>query len=338
MLLFKWKANVIKRTTSATNPESNSKLPLMIGILSGIQIKVMSVIYSYIANWLTQWENHEKPSKFDYNLSLKIVIFEFINNYSSLYYIAFFKGSWEGCKDGNCLSELNMQIYTILLTNFFFNLVEIGLPFMMDIINRRAYQKNYPEGKEIDFTPHGIHHQKIAEEFSTLRDDYNEMVIQFGYLTFFSVAAPITPLICFVLTYIEKFVDSYKIFFLHRVTIIDQANGIGLYNKLFSIWCFIGMTTNIGLVLFTNPELKDMGVYMKFFIFFIVENAILVLTYALNWNSLPDWFENKQEIISLYNKNYVSKDYEGLPHHDLYEKYALKTGLPRSNTVKTQER
>ena len=196
--------------------------PTMIGILNGIQIKIMSVLYSKIARWLTIWENHEKSSKYDMNLSLKIILFEFINNYSSLYYISFLKESFEGkCTGDNCLGELRLQIYIILITNFFFNLVEIGLPFVMDYFNKKDYLKNYPAGVEIDFTPHAIHQQLVAEEFSTLRDDYNEMVIQFGYLTFFSVAAPLTPFICFLLTFIEV-----NLFFIFR-------------NLLTHIKCFI---------------------------------------------------------------------------------------------------
>lgn len=66
-------------------------IPMIIGILTAVQIKILSIIYSRVANWLTSWENHEKGSKYDYNLSLKIVIFEFINNYFSLYYLAFLK-------------------------------------------------------------------------------------------------------------------------------------------------------------------------------------------------------------------------------------------------------
>lgn len=84
-----------------------------------------------------------------------------------------------------------------------FNLLEIGIPILMSTIQKRSYIKNHSDGKDIDFTPHGITHQKVSEEFSTLRDDYNEMIIQFGYLTFFSVAAPIIPILCFFLTFVE---------------------------------------------------------------------------------------------------------------------------------------
>ena len=90
-----------------------------------------------------------------------------------------------------------------MITNFMFNIVELGLPYLNFTLNKKSYIKNYPEGNEIDFTPHGMHHQRVSEDFSTLREDYNEIVIQFGYLTFFSVAAPILPLICFILILIE---------------------------------------------------------------------------------------------------------------------------------------
>jgi hypothetical protein len=176
---------------------------MIIGILTGVQIKVMTVIYSYVAEKLTDWENHEKASYYDNSLSLKIIFFEFINNYSSLYYISFFKDSLEGCKGGNCLAELNLQIYMILITSFCFNLIEIGLPFAEYYLNKIQYIKSFPEGKSVEFVPYGIHDQNICQEYSNLRDDYNEILIGFGYLTFFSVAAPLTPLICFILIYIE---------------------------------------------------------------------------------------------------------------------------------------
>jgi len=74
------------------------------------------------------------------------------------------------------------------------------------------------------------------------------------------------------------------------------------------------MTTNIAIVLFTNPEMNNVNIYQRFFIFFVVENLILVLTYFMNWNILPkciitlnSGFENKATICSLYNKNYLTK-------------------------------
>jgi len=207
-LLLKWKADTLKY--NAANKIDNYK-PLMIGALVPCQIKFMSVIYSFIAVWLTNFENHERRSWYDGSLSIKIIFFEFINNYSALYYIAFLKGPYgEGCQDNNCFGELTIQLYIILVVSFFFNIVELGKPFFMDWLAKRTLREKY--NKPLDFSPHSIYHQIVSEEYGSVRDDYNEMIIQFGYLMFFSVAAPLTPLICLILTYTEKFVDTYKNF------------------------------------------------------------------------------------------------------------------------------
>ena len=76
-------------------------------------------------------------------------------------------------------------------------------------------------------------------------------------------------------------------FYLHRVTIIDGSSGIGFYNNLFKVWCFIGITTNLGLCLFSNPELRRMGTNKKFVIFFILENLAFVISYFVNWRVIP---------------------------------------------------
>ena len=60
------------------------------------------------------------------------------------------------------------------------NILEIGIPYLKFTINKKSYIKNYPEGIEIDFTPHGMHHQRVSEDFSSLGDDYIEIVIHFG--------------------------------------------------------------------------------------------------------------------------------------------------------------
>ena len=71
--------------------------PTLIGIANAIQIKIYNYIYKYVAKWLNDWENHEFPSEYSDSLITKLFLFQFINSYTSLYYIAFAKGYYEGC-------------------------------------------------------------------------------------------------------------------------------------------------------------------------------------------------------------------------------------------------
>ncbi len=65
--------------------------PVLIGIFNGIQIEFMSWGYAKLAVLLNDWENHEKESDYENNYILKIMIFEFVNNFNSLFTIAFVK-------------------------------------------------------------------------------------------------------------------------------------------------------------------------------------------------------------------------------------------------------
>jgi len=80
------------------------------------------------------------------------------------------------------------------------------------------------------------------------------------------------------------------------------------------------MTTNIGLILFTNySTTADYG--RRYMVFLIVENAILIIMFFTNFNILPNWYENKNLIPTLYTKQYFNKEFEAFPHHLLYDKY-----------------
>ena len=49
-------------------------------------------VYRFVAGWLTNAENHRTQRDHDNHLTFKIYLFEFVNYYGTLFYIAFFKG------------------------------------------------------------------------------------------------------------------------------------------------------------------------------------------------------------------------------------------------------
>jgi len=65
--------------------------PVLIGIFNGIQIQLMSWGYGKLAVILNDWENHEKESDYENNYIIKIMVYDFINNFNSLFNIAFVK-------------------------------------------------------------------------------------------------------------------------------------------------------------------------------------------------------------------------------------------------------
>jgi anoctamin-10/anoctamin-7 len=70
--------------------------PRFCAFLNAVQIKVMNEIYKVVARKLTDWENHETDSVHNDSLATKLFLFQFVNSYNSLFYIAFLKNSVEG--------------------------------------------------------------------------------------------------------------------------------------------------------------------------------------------------------------------------------------------------
>jgi hypothetical protein len=306
-LLFRWKAY-------KTNNGRTSTLffNILVASINGLQIKLMSLLDEYIADKLTNWENYEKNSQRENSLAIKLIIFEFFNKYFSLYYIAFFKPYLlEYCIDNNCFKEIEIQLYVILLIKFLFNSLDILYPYLVFKWRKRKYfeKKNMPVG---EIEPHSHEHQIISEDMNTLIFEYNDIIILFGYVVFFSVAAPMTPIIIFVITYVEKIEDCYKFFYLSRISFIDGASGIAIYNKILKIFYFLGMITNIAIVLYTSPGLIDVQAYqeenilnntdfiVKFLILALFENVVLLMMSYMNFDFLPKC--KLKKIIFILNK------------------------------------
>jgi hypothetical protein len=107
--------------------------PRIIGIVNALQIKIFNIVtsiqvYKYVATHLNNWENHATNNDYENAMILKLFLFQFVNSYSSLFYIAFAKGRFEGCVDDDCLHELTIQLSMIFVTMMALNIFELGIP------------------------------------------------------------------------------------------------------------------------------------------------------------------------------------------------------------------
>ncbi|XP_046394474.1 anoctamin-10 [Ischnura elegans] len=59
-------------------------------VVYAVIIYIMNYGYRRFATTLTEWENHRTQSQFDRHRVLKLILFEFVNNFMALFYIAFY--------------------------------------------------------------------------------------------------------------------------------------------------------------------------------------------------------------------------------------------------------
>jgi hypothetical protein len=176
----------------------------------------MNAIYRIVARKLTDWENHETDSMYNENLAIKLFLFQFVNSYNSLFYIAFLKSTTEGCIDDDCMAELTTQLATIFITNLFLNVCELGTPFAMN----KVY--NWMEERKLDDKrkkhPDKVYRTEMSSTekqaklgfYETPMSDYMELVIQYGYVVLFSASFTLTPLLAYLLNLFEVRVDASK--------------------------------------------------------------------------------------------------------------------------------
>jgi Calcium-activated chloride channel len=235
-----------------------------ISMLNAVQIKFMNTVYRSVARKLTEWENFEYDSEFNDSLTLKLYIFQFINSYSSLIYIAFFKECEGFCSGDNkngqscneCMGELEYQLISILIINTGMNLFEIGMPYLKTKYSEYKERKNIERenlvrGVSMRTELTATEQQSKYAEYETPLDDYMEIVINFGYVVMFSIAFPLFPLFSLLLGILEVRVDAFKLAFLCRRPYPGPANSIGKWEQIVRAVSVVGSLISTGILVFT---------------------------------------------------------------------------------------
>ncbi|KAF5921735.1 hypothetical protein HPG69_012906 [Diceros bicornis minor] len=103
--------------------EWTSVLLYVPSIIYAIVIEIMNRLYRYAAEFLTSWENHRLESAYQNHLILKVLVFNFLNCFASLFYIAFV------LRD---MKLLRQSLATLLITSQILNqIVESLFPYWL---------------------------------------------------------------------------------------------------------------------------------------------------------------------------------------------------------------
>lgn len=238
-----------------------------------ICIMIFNQIYARVAERLTELELHRTQTEFDDSLTLKIYLLQFINYYSSIFYIAFFKGKMVGypgdynrvfgsrqeeCSPGGCLLELSVQLAIIMVGKQLMNTcMEMVIPLIWKYINmltvpehkREAHTKWPRWAKDyrlVNFDPRGLF------------PEYLEMVLQYGFVTIFVSSFPLAPLFALLNNVFEMRLDAKKLLTHFRRPISQRVKDIGIWFKILDSIGKLAVITNAFIIAFTSnfiPEL-----------------------------------------------------------------------------------
>lgn len=259
---------------------------LLPSCLYGFMIPLLDFLFGRLANLLNRWENHKTESQYRNRLIAKVFSFRFVNCFVSLYYYAF--------STEHTMLVLSVQLAGFVLANQVWNnLVEVVIPCMTRKWLRKRMKRKLEKaarthkgrrGKLLLRQARSKAWQESQQPAYDTFEDYAEMLIQFGYVTFFSVAFPLAPLLAMLNNFVEIRGDAYKLCYNTRRPVARKAGGIGVWFSVLRIMSLLAVLTNCAHIAFTSKWLhmyfpwvtgQDNG--SKILIVFIFEHVVLSL-------------------------------------------------------------
>uniref|UniRef100_K7G2D4 Anoctamin n=1 Tax=Pelodiscus sinensis TaxID=13735 RepID=K7G2D4_PELSI len=236
-------------------------------------ILLMSQVYTSLAEKLTRWEMHRTQTLHEDAFTFKVFIFQFVNFYSSPFYVAFFKGRFVGypgqygtllglrneeCGPGGCLIELAQQLFIIMVgKQIVSNIQEFVIPCLFSDWQRQA------EGLAAE-GPAGQEPPRWEEDYELidcegLFEEYLEMVLQFGFITIFVAACPLAPLFALLNNWVEIRLDAQKFVCEYRRPVAYRAQNLRhrqhSWEPLLTLWKQTKTSCTAFLIAFTSDFL-----------------------------------------------------------------------------------
>uniref|UniRef100_A0A4X1T2K6 Anoctamin n=1 Tax=Sus scrofa TaxID=9823 RepID=A0A4X1T2K6_PIG len=265
----------LKQVKSVLTPQITTSLTG--SCLNFIVILILNFFYERISAWITKMEIPRTHQEYESSLTLKMFLFQFVNFYSSCFYVAFFKGKFVGypgkytylfnvwrseeCDPAGCLIELTTQLIIIMTgKQIFGNVKEAIYPLVLNWWRRRKARTNSEKLYSRWEQDHDL------ETFGSLGlfYEYLETVIQFGFVTLFVASFPLAPLLALLNNIIEIRVDAWKLTTQYRRPVAAKAHSIGVWQDILYGMAVLSVATNAFIVAFTSDMIPRLVYYYAY--------------------------------------------------------------------------
>jgi len=259
--------------------------------LMSVQINIFNVIYGWVSVWLNNWENHRTNTTYEDSLIYKTLIFQFINSYVSLFYTAFVKRPFFGCTYGTyCMNDLASSLSIIFIMNILLIKV-MGMVSSFLAARRKAAELKGTIGKDLS-VPEQEYILEPVDTMMGILTQYASLTVQFGYVTLFVTAFPLTPLLAWLQNYIDLGADAESLLLRSQRAFPRGAQDIGTWLTIFRYLGNISVVTNAAVITFTSGILEQNGwTILARVWFFILSQYTMMLVmqcFAVVVEDVPD--------------------------------------------------
>ncbi|GAB1299770.1 Anoctamin-6 [Apodemus speciosus] len=239
IIVYRLSVFIVFSTTLPTNPNGTDPIQkyltpqmatsITASIISFIIIMILNTVYERVAIMITNFELPRTQTDYENSLTMKMFLFQFVNYYSSCFYIAFFKGKFVGYP-GDPVYWLGKY--------------RNEEKWVMNLIGR--YQR--VSGSE-----------KITPRWE---QDYHLQPM--GRLGLFYEYLEMTPLLALVNNILEIRVDAWKLTTQFRRMVPEKAQDIGAWQPIMQGIAILAVVTNAMIIAFTSDMIPRLVYYWSF--------------------------------------------------------------------------
>ena len=259
----------------------------------GLSLPLLNLILMRISVALNNFENYRTESEYRNHLIIKVFSFRFVCYFATLYYYSFMSiGSEQEIESGILRVGTSVFIY-ITVTHWWGLFLQIQFPVLihrwrmrrlkkrlrqelMMVELEEAHYADMPQEEVMDEEKKDRCVQLInkrllldqaqdelwREVMMPMHDsfpEYIQAIVQFAYVTCFSVVLPITPIICLMNHVLSMRFDAYKVCRTRNRPLASKTGGLGVWEHVLHIVSVIAVLTNCFLMGFTNSQLRWIG-------------------------------------------------------------------------------
>ncbi|CAD8113710.1 unnamed protein product [Paramecium primaurelia] len=232
----------------------NIYISYLLAIIHVVVVNYLNSKYKQVSITTSLSEDHKCLQTFERSLIIKRFTFEIFSAFFDFFYIGFVND------DINQLKQEMIQMF--MVDEFRRIMTETILPSISKL-RLIKYQKSIVKGlselqqdticQEFQMNNHEMQQVLQSQLISCFLpkyesfDDYLEIILNFGYVCFFTSAVRMAGIVVTTFLFIEFFSDYYKIYHLYQKPFAIKSNSIGPWTKAMDIICVISVFTNLML-------------------------------------------------------------------------------------------
>ncbi|XP_014250466.1 anoctamin-8 [Cimex lectularius] len=285
-------------------------------IMLAIGITLLDEAYYKVACWLNDKENYRLETKYENHLIVKVALFQFVNSFLSLFYIAFYLQDQEKLKEQLAALLIARQVIG--------NLKESALPYFMEQLRlaKMSFEMfgalSPSDAEKNTENPTGNRNVSQAELESSLFKydgtfaDHLEMFIQLGYVVLFSSAFPLAALCALINNLVEMRSDAFKLCFIFQRPFGERVPNIGTWQNAMEVMGLIAVLVNCALIGLSGQVQRmfpEMSTTQNILLIVALEHVMLLLRLIVKVAipDLPEWVATEMAKVEFARREAMRK-------------------------------